>query len=67
MWTETKFNVTRRETSTKRSFGEVVAAIEASAPVVRDRLGALVTYDVRADDLRRQIETTSARAGSRYS
>jgi hypothetical protein len=33
MWTETKFDVTRRETSTKRPFGEVVAAIEAGAPV----------------------------------
>jgi hypothetical protein len=33
MWTEKKFNVTRREASTKRPFGEVVAAIEARAPV----------------------------------
>src|SRR5882762_5024960 len=56
MWTETKFDVTRRETSTKRPFGEVVAAIEAGAPVVRDSLDALVTSDIKAGDLRRQIE-----------
>jgi uncharacterized protein (DUF302 family) len=56
MWTEKKFNVTRREASTKRPFGEVVAAIEARAPVVQDRLDALVTQDIKAEDLRRQIE-----------
>jgi branched-chain amino acid transport system ATP-binding protein len=48
MWTETKFNVTRREASSKRPFGEVVAAIEASAPVVRDRLDALVAVRLKA-------------------
>jgi hypothetical protein len=56
MWTETKFDVIRRETSTKRPFGEVVAAIEAAAPVVRDSLDKLVTPDIKPEDLRRQIE-----------
>ena len=63
MWTETNFNVTRREASTKRPFGEVVAAIEARAPVVRDRLDALVTKDIKAEDLRRQIENHLGASG----
>jgi uncharacterized protein (DUF302 family) len=63
VWTEQKFNVTRREASTKRPFGEVVAAIEARAPVVRDRLDALVTKDIKAEDLRRQIENHLGASG----
>src|SRR3981081_4011550 len=63
MWTETKFNVTRREASTKRPFGEVVAATEARAPVVQDRLDALVTKNIKAEDLRRQIENHLGASG----
>jgi hypothetical protein len=63
MWTETNFNVTRREASTSRPFGEVVATIEARAPVVRDRLDALVTKDIKADDLRKQIENHLGASG----
>ena len=63
MWTETKFNVTRREASTKRPFGEVVAAIEARAPVVQDRLDALVTKNIKAEDLREQIENHLGASG----
>jgi len=57
MWTETKFDVIRRETSTKRPFGEVVAAIEVAAPVVRDSLDKLVTPDIKPEVLRKQIES----------
>src|SRR5258708_32556616 len=34
MWNDTKFDLTRREIRTTRPFDQVVAAIEAQAPVV---------------------------------
>ena len=34
MWTETTFDLTRREIRTRRPFDQVVAAIEAKAPAV---------------------------------
>jgi len=43
--------VIRRETFTKRPFGEVIAAIEDGAPVVRQHLDALATEDIKPDDL----------------
>ncbi len=51
LWTDTKFDVIRRETFTKRPFGEVIAAIEDGAPVVRQHLDALATEDIKPDDL----------------
>ena len=61
MWTETNFNVA--QASANRPFGEVVATIEARAPVVRDRLDALVTKDIKAEDLRKQIENHLGASG----
>jgi uncharacterized protein (DUF302 family) len=56
MWTETKFQVVRRETSTSRPFQEVVTDLEAAAPLVREQLDALATSDMTPEELRKQVE-----------
>jgi uncharacterized protein (DUF302 family) len=66
MWTEATFNLTRREIRTTRSFDEVVAAIEARAPVVvpeanhvllgRETVDAIASGGIDSGDLRRRIE-----------
>ena len=56
MWTETRGEVVRRETSTSRSFHDVVRDLESAAPVVRDRLDTLITKDITAEGLRKQVE-----------
>jgi uncharacterized protein (DUF302 family) len=71
MWTETTFNLTRREIKTKRPFEDVVAAIEARAPVVvletnhqllgRDTIDAIGAGHLDSAELRRRVE---ARLGS---
>jgi uncharacterized protein (DUF302 family) len=68
---DTTFNLTRKEFSTSRPFGEVVAAIEAGAPVVvpeanhmllgRETVDALASHSIDADELTRRI---SERLGS---
>ena len=62
MWTETKFEVVRKETSTSRPFHDVVADLEAAAPVVRDRLDTLVTKDITPKDLESRWKTISDQA-----
>jgi uncharacterized protein (DUF302 family) len=56
MWTETRFEVVRKETSTARPYQDVVADLEAAAPLVRDRLDALVTNDITPEELRKELE-----------
>jgi uncharacterized protein (DUF302 family) len=66
MWNEATFNLTRREIRTARSFDEVVAAIEARAPVVvpeansvllgRETVDAVASGAIDGGDLRRRIE-----------
>jgi uncharacterized protein (DUF302 family) len=68
---DTTFNLTRKEFSTSRPFSEVVAAIEAGAPVVvpeangallgRDTVAALASHSIDAAELARRI---SERIGS---
>ena len=71
MWTEKTFNLTRREIRTSRPFEDVVAAIEARAPVVvqetnhqllgNDTIDAIGAGRLDSADLRRRVE---ARLGS---
>jgi uncharacterized protein (DUF302 family) len=71
MWTETTFNLTRREIRTNRPFEDVVAALEAKAPVVvaetnhqllgNDTIAALGAGRLDGTELRRRVE---ARLGS---
>ena len=66
MWNDTIFDLTRREIRTKRSFDEVVAAIERQAPVVvpeanHQLLGPATVAAIKAGrmggtELRRQVE-----------
>ena len=51
MWTLTRFEAVRKETSTSRPFQDVVRDLEAAAPLVRD---ALVTGEPA--ELRKQLE-----------
>lgn len=63
MWKETTFSVTRRKFSIKMPFEEVVAAIEAQAPVVLHKLDALVCSDISSEDLRKKIENLLGPSG----
>jgi hypothetical protein len=48
MWTETTFNLIRREISTSRPFNEVVAAIEDRVPlIVPEFNGSLLGRDTQ--------------------
>jgi uncharacterized protein (DUF302 family) len=66
MWNDTKCDLTRREIRTTRPFDQVVAAIEAQAPVVvpetnhvllgSETVAAIHAGRMDTDQLRRQIE-----------
>jgi uncharacterized protein (DUF302 family) len=66
MWTERTFDLTRREIQTSRPFDEVVAAIEARAPVVvseanhqllgRETIDAIGAGRFDGSELRRCVE-----------
>jgi hypothetical protein len=65
MWTEKTFDLTRREIRTSRPFDQVVAAIEARAPVVvletnhqllgQDTIDAISAGRLDSAELRRRV------------
>lgn len=73
MWTETTFDLTRREIRTSRPFDQVVAAIEARAPVVvletnhqllgRDAIDAISAGRLDSAELRRRVESRLGSSG----
>ena len=73
MWSDKSFSLTRREARTTKPFEQVVAAIEAQAPVVvpeanhvllgNDTIDAIAAGRLGSDALRRQVESRLGRSG----